>query len=65
MFNTISYNLEIREDMFHSFVLIALDTFFRFQLNKALGEPMNLFGFIADEKISSYYQEPRYVSSDF
>jgi len=35
--------------MFHSFVLIALDTFSRCQSNKVLGDPLNVFGFISEE----------------
>lgn len=61
----ISYNLETREgDMFHSFVLIALGTFSRCQLNKVLGDPPNLFGLILEEKNLYYCHAYSYVSSD-
>lgn len=65
MFIPFSYNLEIRGgDMFHNFVLIALVTFSRCHLNKVLGDPLNLFGFISEDNISSYFQASSYVSSD-
>ena len=47
VFIPVCYNFETRDgDMFHSLILIALDTFSRCQLNKVLGDPLNLFGFI-------------------
>ena len=61
----ISLNLETREgDMFHIFVLITLDTFSRCQLNKVLGDALNFFGFISEEKVSYYSQASSYVSSE-